>query len=204
IVDTLIELGIERIVVVVGAGEGSVRAALHGCALEPLFVRQATPEGSAAAALLGASHVEGDFLVIHGDIVSARTNLHRVLTAWMDERLPALALVQPLRNERPQDWIVAHVGDGVLNGVEGHARAGTHRLAGIYALSQEAVPFLRDNPGLMTHVPVGGMPPLEAEIAESLQMMLDARLPVGTVETGGYLVDLDKPWHILEANYRVI
>ena len=64
--------------------------------------------------------------------------------------------------------------------------------------------FLRDNPGLMQHVPVGGMPPLEAELAESLQMMVDEGLPVGTIETVDYHVDLDKPWHILEATNRVI
>lgn len=204
IVDTLIELGIEQIVVVVGAGEASVRAALRDTALEPVFVRQAQPEGTAAAARLGAAQIEGDFLVIHGDVVSARANVHRLLTAWVDEEVPALALVQPLGSERPQDWIVAHVGDGVLAGVEGHPRSGTHRLAGIYVFSQAVLPFLRDNPGVMTHVPVGGMPPLEAEIGESLQMMLAARLPVGSVETVGYHVDLDKPWHILEANFRVI
>lgn len=204
IVDTLIELGIDQIVVVVGAGEASVRAALHDSALEPVLVRQAKPDGTAAAALLGADFVDGDFLVVYGDVVSARANLHQMMKAWIDEDLPALALVQPLRNERPQDWVVAHVGDGVLTGVEGHPRSGRHRLAGIYAFTQAVLPYLRDNPGLMTHVPVGGMPPLEAEIGESLQMMLDARLPVGSVETAGYHVDLDKPWHILEANFSVI
>jgi bifunctional UDP-N-acetylglucosamine pyrophosphorylase/glucosamine-1-phosphate N-acetyltransferase len=53
-------------------------------------------------------------------------------------------------------------------------------------------------------VPVGGMPPLEAEIAQSLQMMIDDGESVAAVEASGYHVDLDKPWHILEANHHVI
>jgi bifunctional UDP-N-acetylglucosamine pyrophosphorylase/glucosamine-1-phosphate N-acetyltransferase len=56
----------------------------------------------------------------------------------------------------------------------------------------------------MTSVPVGGMPPLEAEIAQSLQMIIDDREAVLSVSATGYHVDLDKPWHILEANHQVI
>ena len=48
------------------------------------------------------------------------------------------------------------------------------------------------------------MPPLEAEIAQSLQMMIDEGQSILVVEAPGHHVDLDKPWHILEANYRVI
>ena len=40
-------------------------------------------------------------------------------------------------------------------------------------LRREALAYLRDNPGLVTRVPVGGRPPQEAEIAQSVQMMLD-------------------------------
>jgi bifunctional UDP-N-acetylglucosamine pyrophosphorylase/glucosamine-1-phosphate N-acetyltransferase len=48
------------------------------------------------------------------------------------------------------------------------------------------------------------MPLLEAEIAASLQMMIDEGETVMAVRAEGYHVDLDKPWHILEANHRVI
>src|SRR5690606_10043708 len=70
--------------------------------------------------------------------------------------------------------------------------------------SIQALDVLRDNPGIMHRVPVGGMPPLEGEIAQSLQMMVDEGHEVGVVEANDYLVDLDKPWHILEANTHLI
>ncbi|MEZ4560825.1 MAG: hypothetical protein R2854_31050 [Caldilineaceae bacterium] len=41
------------------------------------------------------------------------------------------------------------------------------------SLSAMTLPFLRDNPGVMTQVPVGGMPPVDCELAQSLQMMVD-------------------------------
>jgi bifunctional UDP-N-acetylglucosamine pyrophosphorylase/glucosamine-1-phosphate N-acetyltransferase len=47
------------------------------------------------------------------------------------------------------------------------------------------------------------MPPLEADLAQSLQMMIDEGRPVRAVPAAEFLVDLDKPWHILEAHDRL-
>lgn len=204
LVEDLAALGITRIVVVVGHGEASVRAALRPCRVEVEFVRQAETTGTAAAALLGAMVLQEDFLVVAGDVVTARSNLAALVESWNTSDLPALAVVQPLGNEKPHDWLVAQMDGGLLRGVMGHPREGEYRLAGIYAFSADMVEYLRDNPGVMHQVSVGAMPALEAEIAQSLQMMLDEGREVGVVEARGYLVDLDKPWHILEANTLLI
>jgi NDP-sugar pyrophosphorylase family protein len=210
LVDDLAQLGIEQIVVVVGEGEASVRHALRGHrrtdgGQKLVFVRQPAAEGTAPAGLLGAQEVDGDVLVVSGDIVTARRNLEALLSCFREEHPLAAALVQPLGlREDPRDWLVAYPEDGRLRGIEGHPRGGGHRLCGAYLLRREALGYLRDNPGLVTRVPVGGMPPQEAEIAQSVQMMIDEGHPVAAVVAAGYHVDLDKPWHILEANARVI
>jgi bifunctional UDP-N-acetylglucosamine pyrophosphorylase/glucosamine-1-phosphate N-acetyltransferase len=74
----------------------------------------------------------------------------------------------------------------------------------MYIFRPAALSYFQDNPGLMTSVPVGGMPPLEAEAAQSIQLMIDEGQPVLAVKAKDYHVDLDKPWQILEANRRVI
>ncbi len=204
LVDDLAGLGIDRIVVVVGEGEGSVRAALRGAAGEIRFVRQPRPAGTADAALHAAAGVDGDLLILHGDIATAPANIAALLERFHAERPLAAALIQPLGNETSHDWLVAFPAGGRLAGVEGHGRDGRHRLCGVYALRADALDFLRDNPGVMGRVPVGGMPPLEAEIAQSLQVMIDEGQPVLAVETVGYHVDVDKPWHILQANRQII
>lgn len=204
LVDDLLQLGIRQIAVVVGPGEASVRHSLRGCREQLGYVQQVTPRGTAPAALIGAQTVDGDLLVVHGDIISAPENLQALLARFRDERPLAAALVQPVGQECPGDWLVAHLADGSLRGIEGHPRGGTHRLCGAYALRRAALDYLRDNPGLVTRVPVGGMPPQEAEIAQSVQMMLDEGHEIPAVETVGYHVDLDKPWHILEANEHAI
>ncbi|MBX3014902.1 MAG: NTP transferase domain-containing protein [Caldilineaceae bacterium] len=205
LVDTLTELGIHQIQVVVGHGEASVRAALHGCAAPVTFVRQPGLTGTASAVLAAATTLTDDFLVVAGDVVTDPQNIATLLQQFASEQPLAAALIQPLGNESPHDWLGAYPHEGQLQGVEGHTRRGCrHRLCGIYAFRAAALPYLRDNPGMMSQVPVGGMPPVEAEIAQSLQMMIDEKQPVNAVETVGYHIDLDKPWHIDLANETVI
>jgi NDP-sugar pyrophosphorylase family protein len=203
-VDALQQVGIQRVVVVVGHGEASVRAALRGCVSDILYIRQPVLTGTAEAALSGLHELDEDCLIVSGDVVTARENLELVLARFVEERPLAAALIQPLGDESPRDWIVAFPDDGCLSGVQGHARGGSHRLCGVYAWRRDAFSYLQDNPGVMTSVPVGGMPPLESEIAQSLQMMIDERETVLSVVAPGYHVDLDKPWHVLEANRWVI
>jgi len=205
LVDTLQDLGIGHIVVVVGYGEASVRAALHGSAANLSFVQQGALSGTATAVLTAANQLPADFLVVAGDVVTDKQNMGALLAYFGTERPLAAALIQPLGKESPHDWLGAYPEDGQLRGVEGHTRRGCqHRLCGIYAFRPEALVYLRDNPGVMSQVPVGGMPPMEAEIAQSLQMMIDEGQTVAAVATVGYHLDLDKPWHIDQANETVI
>ena len=48
------------------------------------------------------------------------------------------------------------------------------------------------------------MPPPESEIAQSLQLMVDDGRTVLAVQTEDFFVDVDKPWHVLEANNRYV
>jgi bifunctional UDP-N-acetylglucosamine pyrophosphorylase/glucosamine-1-phosphate N-acetyltransferase len=204
VVDQIVELGIDQIIVVVGSGAASVRAALRGCTLALHFVHQARAVGTADAVCAAAAHLREDFLVVYGDVVTARENLQALVERFADERPLAAALIQPLGTEPPHDWLGAYRDGAYLRGVEGHSRSGAHRLCGVYAFQAAALDYLRDNPGIMNQVPVGGMPPVEAEIAQSLQLMIDEGHSVAAVETPGYHIDLDKPWHIDQANETII
>lgn len=201
--DNLAALGVTRLSVVVGAGEASIRAALRGVAAEVSFTRQAHADGTAAAALVGAAGIDGDVLVVCGDIVTDRANLAALVERFDQDRPLAAALVQPLGEESSLDWLIPFVENGALRGVEGHSRDGDRRFCGVYAFRSEALPFLRDNPGLV-RVGVGGMPPVDAEIVQSLQLMLDEGHTVATLDAPGYHIDLDKPWHLDQATTLAI
>jgi len=206
LVDALAQAGIRRVVVVIGPHAASVRAALLGAASTIAYVEQARPSGTADATLTGLRLVEDDsFLIVHGDIYVSARSLAAVREAWQGGHVAAVALIQPLDPpRRPQDWIGAFVDGDALRGLEGHSRDAKHRLCGVVACDRRLVPYLEANPGLMSTVPVGGMPPAEAELAESLQRFIDDGNPITAVMAQGFFVDIDKPWHILEANhYRV-
>ena len=172
------------------------------CAGDVRYVRQPAPAGTADAALCGAAGLDEDFLVVYGDVVTDPANLRELIRRFEEERPLAAALVQPLGNERPQDWLVAHTEGEQLVGVEGHGRGGGYRLCGVYALRTDAVGLLRDNPGVMHSVPWAGCrhPRLAGPVAAGGAGRGAAVLAIEAAA----LRDLDKPWHILEANYQVI
>lgn len=202
------EAGIRKVAVVVGTHAGSVRSALHGLdGLEIAFVGiQGTP-GTAMCvqSALPLLDQKQPFAVFYGDVVTTQATVSRFLEVARGSDAAGVALLQPIvPPERPIDWLGAQVRDGRIEYVEGHSRDCEYRLCGIYAFTPKAVPAILDHPGIMTHVPVGGMPPAEAELAQSVQTLIDDGEEVLAVEVKDYLVDMDKPWHILEANRRVL
>ncbi len=212
IVEDLLEVGCERIIVVVGHHAQQVRGAVADIP-NIVFVTQQVLDGTASATLTAVEHLEAQpYLVIHGDTVTTSENLRNFVKVFCTSDVEAAALVQPLGNEDASNYLCAGVGTtdrdngslSILTGIEGHPRGGAHRLCGVYAFQSSATPYLLRNPGIVTRVPVGGMPPPESEIAQSLQLMVDDGRTVLAVQTSDFLVDVDKPWHVLEANRRFV
>lgn len=197
-------LGFERIVTVVGRYRQQTVGALAD--IEGVeFVEQRELEGTASALLTAfPSGFEEDVLVVYGDIVTAEENLRAFVDSFKQGGAEAAALIQRLDQERPNDWICAKVSGEKLTGIEGHPRSGSHRLCGVYAFKPSAWGYILRNPGLVTDVPVGGMPPPEAELAQSVGLMIEEGVEVLAVECRDFLVDVDKPWHLLEANARLV
>ncbi len=208
--EQLLRGGVTGLAVVLGPHPGSVRAALHGLEARITWVAQPRPGGTADAVLhalekLGTEVGEGPFLVAHGDVIVAEEAVRSLVAAAGEGDAAAVAMARRLDDERVNDWITAELREGLLTRFEGHSRRdSSHRLCGLYVLGPAAVPYLRANPGLMTHVPVGGMPPPEAEIAESLARMAEDGLPIRALEPEGLFVDVDKPWHLLEATQALL
>ncbi len=93
---------------------------------------------------------------------------------------------------------------GRASNILGHPRdEATHRFAA-FALNKDFFSYIRLNSGLFTSVQVGMMPPAESYIEMSLRDYIKDGGIVYAVETGGIFFDIDKPWHILMANYYII
>jgi len=211
-------LGIKQIYIVTDHQAGSVRDAVRG--LENItylpFMRATAGTAEATAyPVRSFAHDEPEcrtknLLVIYGDCVFYSDELRNFGETFEKSGADAAVLCAPLNGERPQDWIVAQLGDPIetggnaLHGIEGHGRGGSHRIAGAFAIKLSALPYLESQPRVMRHVPVGGMPLQEAELADSLATMLDDGLSVIAVETQHKSADVDKPWHIFDATDVVL
>jgi bifunctional UDP-N-acetylglucosamine pyrophosphorylase/glucosamine-1-phosphate N-acetyltransferase len=56
------------------------------------------------------------------------------------------------------------------------------------------------NPGIVDKVRIGAMPAVEGDIAHSFALMREDGMAVRAVRAEGFLIDVDRPWHLLEAN----
>lgn len=205
-VEALIAVGVKQIIAVVGERKESIHHALGDLA-EVRFVDQGGGKGTANATLAGLQKVEGEgaVLVVYGDVLCVEENFRALLGEYAAKQPIAACLTADLEGEDGQDWICVSVHQGKVAGVVGHARSGRGlRMAGVYVLSPQAIPYVRRNPGIVTSVPVGGMPPYEAELAQSIQMMVSEGREVLAVEATHVCVDLDKPWHITRANHEMV
>ena len=198
--DSLHRIGVRRIAVVLGWQSGSVRHALLGCE-GVVFVDAPQGGGTAGAALAGANVLPDErFLVIYGDTVVHDDDLRAVAEAQEDAGVPGAALWDRLPIGEGSDWHCAEVENGRLRCIVGHESDALTRWLGVVAADRSLLPLLEANPGYLRRVPVGGMPPSEADLAQSLN---DWPAEIAAIEASHPVVDMDKPWHVLQANALV-
>lgn len=199
-VNILESLGINKIKVVVGYREQQIKYALRSKNVEYI---QVPPEGTATA--LNAA-IEKESLVIYGDIAAHLTDIERTIEKYKDTRSPAALYSSLSRHERSIDWICCNVNGEQITSIYGHPREHyvNGRMGGIYALDETIKPYLEQNPGHMKNISVGGMPPQEAMLEQSLQIMIEDGKTITAVKAESPLIDMDKPWHLMEANEEII
>ncbi|MCC6728948.1 MAG: NTP transferase domain-containing protein [Chthonomonadales bacterium] len=201
IADALGASEIGRIAVVVGPHAGSVRHALYGWPGEVRFVPQPPGGGTAGAALAGIEALDGsdDLLVVYGDTVTTGANL-RAVGAAIESGADAAVLCDPMPAGDGGLWYAAETDGAVLRRIVGHDADARVRACGVVAVRRGFARCLEANPGRMLAVPVGGMPPSEPDLTQSLN---DCGGALAAVAAADFVVDMDKPWHVLEANQRM-
>lgn len=199
-VERLVQAGFGRVLVVVDEHGGPVRAALLG--QESVEVISASTSGSAEALLAAWGRSEGSPLVaVPGDTLVSRADLVAMREVAERGEVEAAVLAAPMGAEDPNRVIGIERRGDELAEVVGHPRESAWRWTGVCAFQPSFRRFLEANPGLLENVPVGGMPAPEGDISASVSLAVEKGATVQVVESRGGFVDLDKPWHILEANH---
>ncbi len=191
--------GIVNVIVVTGHLSAQIRNAV-GNQSGVDCIEQKNPQGTSDSLLYALEGVKAEkFVVCYGDTLFAEEDLRRLLDT-AEESSENTALVQPIGYLSSNEWLCANLLENKIFEILGHPREASHRLCGLYVLSRTILPHLINNPGVMRSVEVGSMPPPEAELAESLSAMIRAGGRLRAVKTQQLFFDIDKPWHLLDAN----
>ncbi|MGB9809706.1 MAG: sugar phosphate nucleotidyltransferase, partial [Caldanaerobacter sp.] len=206
LIEELKELNLSRIYVVTSYNSQMVKYFLKD-EKEVKIIEEKTLGGTAQSLLSclfqeELEHQEEDLFVVYGDIVVDRESILKVYKTFNKTNKSVVLVKRLTEDERANDWICAMTQNGVIKNIYGHPRRHyvNTRVAGVFALKKEVKKYLLANPGYMKNVCVGVMPPKESELEQSIQMMIDDGEEIIGVEVEGYYVDIDKPWHIVEAN----
>lgn len=206
--DQLNELGFERILVVTSYLERRIRYLIEGKkGVEVVSIH--SPKGTADSLEKVIEQIKDDnVMIIYGDVVVTGSILTGMMNRFGAESLDGLLLAKPIGTERSQDWFCVNTSaQGKVKQIYGHPRPHyvDHRLMGIYVLrTADLRDSLHKNPGFMLSVNVGAMPQQEAELEQSLQLLVEQGKNIYIFSTEDGVVDIDKPWHIMEANQMII
>lgn len=180
--------------------DGAVRGAIRDDTAVEVVI-QAEPRGTADAVLTAARSLpeSARLLIVHGDCLFDARDV-QALAAPLAHGSAARVLAAPVSGGESRDHICVEAEAGRAVAFWGHPRSGDRRVAGAFVLDASLRRHLERNPGRGVRVEVGGMPPAERDLCESLNLALASGARIEVLDAVRPTVDVDKPWHLLEAN----
>jgi glucose-1-phosphate thymidylyltransferase len=185
--ETLLELDVEELVVVVGYRGDAIRDrygdSFRGVPVS--YVRQERREGLAHALLQAESRVDGDFVSCNGDNVFD-ADLSALVERHHEAEADATVLVDEVSPERAGRAGVFEVADGEIVGVAEKPETAPSTLVprGLFAFS----PAVFDACRLVTPAATG-----EYELSDAVDLLLSAGRTVAFVEFEGWCRNVNTP-----------
>jgi UDP-N-acetylglucosamine diphosphorylase/glucosamine-1-phosphate N-acetyltransferase len=159
------------------------------------YVEQAEMLGTGNAVSVVEPYVEGDFILVYGDLLFAPEAMQAVLDSYEAEKPAAVMAVVPV--EKPESYGIVELEDGkavrriVEKPASGKAPSNLAN-AGLYACSKEIFDKLRQ-----TKASVRG----EWELTEALSLLAqDGKEVLAAEISKGDWMDIGRPWDLLGAN----
>ena len=194
-VETALELGVNKITIVTGKFSNGINH--YFASYEKVECITANSTSGSVDSLLAAEEKISNlssFAVLYGDTIIQKNDLKELLNSKQNS-----ILVSTLR-EATGNVIGTNIENGKISGILGHPREDiTHRFAGFH-LANNTLPYLKNTPDFMHDLQVGMMPVQERYIESTVADMIRANHEFSAIETKEVFYDIDKPWHILEAN----
>ncbi|MDR1464365.1 MAG: NDP-sugar synthase [Oscillospiraceae bacterium] len=200
--EALRSVGVQHVIIVSARFAQEVRNYFRQDA-DITVISEGAPKGTAFS-LLAAQHAvmaalgeDTSFLTLYSDTVLSASDILALQNA--SDGVATVASIAPLPG-RSNDRIVCNVENGNIAEIWGHPREeGSHFFCG-FVFGKEIFSKLTMNSGRFTNTEVGMMSPMEGYLEMTLaDMLADGEKIVAAVAQES-IVDVDKPWQILEAN----
>ena len=143
-----------------------------------------------------------DCLVLPCDALIEESDLRALVERFLKTR-NACCLLAPVEDGQHAGEICARVEDGKLVDFLGHPFENTGFKPVGYALNEAAWQYVLGGRDVFTNVDVGMMPPDENQLELALKRWLEAGGRIEAVKCERPVFDIDKPWHIMEANLHM-
>ena len=163
------------------------------------YVEQKYLSGTADALLTAEPYIKDDILLVYGDIILDKANFKEMLKFFQNNTIDGVVgYIKPKIEE--YGFGLSLKEDNVKKiewwgGSDG-------RVAGIYIFKKDLLNFVKINPGIMKDSTIGIMPPLESELNQSINDMINEKKKIKGFEIKGYYEDVDFPWQIIYANLK--
>jgi UDP-N-acetylglucosamine diphosphorylase/glucosamine-1-phosphate N-acetyltransferase len=159
------------------------------------YVEQAEMLGTGNAVSAVEPCVDGDFVLVYGDLLFAPEAMETVLNSFEAEKPAAVMAVVPV--EKPESYGIVELEDGkavkriIEKPASGEAPSNLAN-AGLYAFSKEIFDKIKQ-----TKVSVRG----EWELTDALSLLIEDKKAVLAAEISkADWIDIGRPWDLLEAN----
>jgi UDP-N-acetylglucosamine diphosphorylase/glucosamine-1-phosphate N-acetyltransferase len=197
-VDALKSCGLTEIVIVTHYMSDAIRQYFgdgEKLGVKIAYVEQAEMLGTGDAVSAVEPYVDGDFVLVYGDLLFAPDVIKNVIHSYETEKTAAVMAVVPV--EKPESYGIVELENekAVKRIIEKPAlgRAPSNLAnAGLYVFSKEVFDKLRQ-----TKASVRG----EWELTDALSLLIkDENTVLATEISKGDWIDIGRPWDLLEAN----
>lgn len=204
LVNDLLSLGLDDIVIVSTSDYlGDFKTAMAN--RPALRIIESSNVGGTADTLLSVMDPkeEAEIGVFYGDTIIHPEDLKSFVSGKKEDNAFHI-LVTPQEQEDSRDWIGARLSGGSLVEILGHPREGVMHRFTAFRPGLGFSGYLERCPSHFPSIEVGMMPPREKHIESVIHFWHRDGLPLEVSETGHPTPDVDKPWHILEANRLMV
>ena len=162
------------------------------------YVLQKRILGTANAIAAVEKKINGDFLVVNGDLLLSTDAIKSVIEAH--EKAGSIATLAAVRVKKPEQYGVLKVRNGQLMDIVEKPSSGLSSdnlvNAGVYLFSTEIFDFIRRTKISQRN---------ELEITDSIRLIIKAGKSVAVTEISpDSWLDIGRPWDLLDANMRVL